>query len=101
MQELLSLVPPQLTAEGVGAGEEMAFPPSAALNLVKIATDHGIAVLGVERFEATADGLRFENGSSYEVVFAGDWDSFVRLNNANAAQFIDQPRSEGNRLFIL
>lgn len=58
MAELENLLPNELMT-GSGAfwlGDEVVLPYAAAVRAVEIATEHQIAILGVEAFEIEEDG---------------------------------------------
>ena len=66
------------------------FPYPDVLDVIDLATNHSLAVLGVEVFQLEPHGLFVQKISDYEVGFSGDWEAFVRNNNAHAKEFVQQ-----------
>jgi hypothetical protein len=101
MNALDSFVPIQVKQTAEQSGNEFLYPYPVVLEVVRIATEKNISILGVEIFHALSNGLLTEAMTSYEVPFNGDWDDFVRKNNALAADFIDQHRRGEEHGYIL
>lgn len=90
MQDLHRLLPGRIRAAARPDGDELLLPYPDVLEAIDLATNHGIAVLGVEVFQLQPDALVVQRISDYEVLFSGDWAAFVRNNNAHAKEFVQQ-----------
>lgn len=103
MEDLERLLPHDLKNAAVPCGRELVLPYSEALDAVRIATEHLIAVLGLESFEVRPDGLQVVDYSGYDhyITFAGDWKAFVVANNAQAQRWITEHRLGENHGYIL
>ncbi|MEW5978409.1 MAG: hypothetical protein AB1898_21650 [Acidobacteriota bacterium] len=98
---LSEVIPAELRAKAIFADREHVFPYPEVIDVIQIATQHGIAVLGVESFEVQPDGVKVDQMSDYEVLFTGEWEPFVELNNSYALDFVRRnPRCEDHG-FIL
>ena len=92
MQDDLDRVLPQdiiSRARTTPDGTEYVIPYADVLEAVQIATEHAIAVLGVEVFQIIGDGLLAQEYSTYEFSLGDDWEAFVRLNNVQARDFVE------------
>lgn len=58
MGELECLLPDELKNGALASGNELVLPYAEALAAIVIATNHQIAVLGLDAFEVHKDGLR-------------------------------------------
>lgn len=98
---LAEILPPELKAKAIRTDREYVFPYPQVMDVIQIATQHGIAVLGVETVEVRPDGVKVDQMSDYEVLFAGEWRPFVELNNSNALDFVRRNPSGEDHGFIL
>ncbi len=100
MDDLTAIVPTNLLDRARRSGNELVFQHPDALEVVSAATEHGVAVLGVEVFQVEA-GLQVEDYSGYEFPCSDDWQEFVRANNTAALEFICGHSSVEERGYIL
>jgi len=103
MSQLEHFLPDQLKNAAVCPGEELVLPYAEALSAIRIATEHQIAVLGLEAFEVKKEGLltvSLADASSY-TPFTGDWTAYVAIMNAEAERWISEHRLGENHGYIL
>jgi hypothetical protein len=78
---------------------ELVLPFSDALRAIEIASEHRIAVLGLEAFEVRKDGLLtvgLADASAY-IRFAGNWQAYVAIMNPEAERWLEEhPLGEGH-----
>lgn len=82
--DLERLLPDTLKNGAVWSGDELVLQYAEALRAIAIASEHQIAVLGLEAFEVREDGLQtvdLADASSY-ICFAGNWTAYVARMNA-------------------
>jgi hypothetical protein len=82
---------------------ELALPFADALLAIEIASEHQIAVLGLEAFEVRRDGLLtvgLADASAY-IRFAGDWKAYVAKMNSEAEGWIRNHPFGENHAYIL
>ena len=84
------ILPLEIKTESVRSGNEWVIPLPKVREALELANQHLIAVLGVEVFRVSSDGLGTEGWSGYDFTFDGDWMSFVSENNKSATEYIDQ-----------
>ena len=99
MDDLDRLLPDRIRIKAIATpqGTELLFAYPDVLEVIELATDHSIAILGVEVFQIEPEGLLVERISDYEVPFSGDWAAFVRSNNAQVKEIVQQEiRGEGH-----
>jgi hypothetical protein len=93
--ELECILPDELKNSALASsGEELVLPYAEALAVIMIATNHQIAVLGLDAFEVQKDGLRtiyLGNASRY-IPFTGDWRAYVASLNAEAERWLKEHR---------
>ena len=58
------------------------------MEVIDIADQNDIAVLGVEQLQSHPKGPVVEAISGYEIPFQGDWKAFVKRNNVSAREVI-------------
>lgn len=87
MDDLTSIVPTDLLGRARRNEKEYVFPHPDVLDVIRLATEHDVAILGVEVFEVK-EGLRVEDYSGYEFASCDDWRDFVRINNSAALEFV-------------
>jgi hypothetical protein len=83
-------LPSSITAAALRNGNEWVLPLPQVKEAIKLASEHLIAVLGVEVFHIEENGLRVENYTGYAFDFLGDWPAYVQQNNRAAFQFIEK-----------
>jgi hypothetical protein len=71
----------------VPSGEELVLKFVDANRAIGVATEHLIAVLGVESFRIVQNGLGVMAYSGYSFE-PEDWKQFVHLNNREAVRFL-------------
>jgi len=85
-----NILPSAITAAAWRNGNEWVLPLPQVKEAVKLASEHLIAVLGVEVFHIEENGFRAENYTGYDFDFLGDWPAYVQQNNRAAFQFIEK-----------
>jgi len=101
--ELECILPNELKNGALATGDELVLPYAEALAAIVIATNHQIAVLGLDAFEVQKDGLRtiyLGNASRY-VSFTGDWRAYVANLNSEAERWLKEHRLGENHGYIL
>jgi hypothetical protein len=83
------------------SGTEFVYPYQDALDVVQIATQNRISILGVEVFHVLSSGLLTRRISAYLIPFGGTWLEFVRANNLRAVEFIQENRKGEEHGYIL
>jgi hypothetical protein len=102
-QDIETVLPSAITSAATSHGNELVFPVAETERAIQVATEHQIAVLGVEVFRVlTQDPLHSERWlgvetySGYEFEVRGDWVAFVAENNGAALEFVaENRRGEG------
>jgi len=82
---------------------ELVLPFAEAVRAIEIASEHQIAVLGLDAFEVRKDGLLtvgLADASAY-VRFSGDWEVYVAKMNLEAERWIREHRLGENHGYIL
>ncbi len=110
MGTLESILPDDITRQALTLGKELASPRTAlvlpyaqALQAIVIATEHKIAILGLEAFEVKKEGLltvRLADASAY-IRFTGDWKTYVARMNTEAEHWLREHRLGENHGYIL
>jgi hypothetical protein len=106
-----SILPDEITRLAIKLGKgilpsphtELVLPYSEALRAIRIATEHDIAVLGLEAHEVKTDGLLtigLADASAY-IRYAGDWKVYVAKMNSAAELWITEHRLGENHGYIL
>jgi len=88
MDALEAALPHTITGPAIRSGNELVLPFAEAQRAVGLASEHRIAVLGVEAFRILEDGLGVETYSGYGFSFDGNWPAYVRVNNDAALSFM-------------
>jgi hypothetical protein len=101
MNKLDSIVPPSLREKARPCGSEFVYHYRDVLEVIRIATQNSIAILGSEFFSMDDDGLLTQAISGYELHLSDNWVAFVRENNELALSFVEQNQKEGSYGFIL
>jgi hypothetical protein len=94
------ILPDEITMASVRSGEELVLTYDHAQRAVEMATEHVIAVLGVELFRILDNGLGVETYSGY-CFELGLWWDFVEHNNREASLFLAQNRRGDGYGYIL
>jgi hypothetical protein len=111
MGALESILPNGITARAIilgseplsGLQTELVLPYVEALAAVMIATEHKIAILGLEAHEVKKEGLftvGLADASAY-IRYAGDWQTYVDKMNAEAEAWLKLHRLGENHGYIL
>ena len=103
MDALEDILSDELKTGAVKSGNELVLPYANALEAIAVATQHQIAVLGLEAFEIRADGLLtadMADASSY-IRFTADWNAYVATMNAEAERWLKEHRLGANYGYIL
>lgn len=87
MEDLISIVPAELLDRARLNETEFVFAHPDVLDVIRIATEHAVAILGIEVFEVK-DGLLAQDYSGYEFPSGDDWRDFVLVNNRAAMEFV-------------
>jgi hypothetical protein len=89
-QDFDKILTPEIKQGSVLSGAEWLIPFHNLSEVIELATQHSIAVLGVEVFRVLSNGLGTEGYSGYEFKLDGNWADFVSQNNKCASAYIDQ-----------
>ena len=94
-------LPESMTKRATAIGNEFAFPFDDALIAIGIATEHDIAVLGLEAGELLGSGFRVVDYNGYAIEFSGDWKAYAVANNTEAQHWIREHRYGKDHGYIL
>ena len=104
MGELDLILPVELKNRALASGKELVLPFSEAVAAIGVATNHQIAILGLDAFEVQKDGglqtVYLADASRY-ISFSGNWNAYVASMNAEALVWIEQLRLGENHGYIL
>lgn len=89
-QDFDRILLPEIKQTSVLSGAEWVIPFRRLNEAIALATEHSIAVLGIEVFRVLSDGLGAEGFRGYEFKFDGNWPDFVSLNNRSASAYVNQ-----------
>lgn len=84
------ILPASITKASVRNVNEWVIPLPEVKQAIRLATEHLIAVLGVESFRILANGLGVVGYTGYEFEFIGNWPGYVRQNNGAALRYIEE-----------
>lgn len=70
---------------------ELGIPYNLVENVIKLASENDIAILGVEVY-AVGDTVSFKDYSEYSFGYRDNWQEFVQSNNAAARNFVSENR---------
>jgi len=103
MGELEKLLPEELNRIAISSGSEFVLPYVEALAAIKVATEHQIAILGLEAFEVQKEGLLTVDYTGYSRWLAPKeaWSAYVDAMNAEAERWIREHRLGENHGYIL
>jgi hypothetical protein len=87
MGDLENLLPEDFKKRAIISGNEWILPYADALSAIEIATEHQIAILGIDAIDILPPGkYRFyvsdNTGYDREIKFAGNWEEYVRKMNS-------------------
>jgi hypothetical protein len=86
--KLEEVLPDELKKGAIASGNELLLPFAEASAAILLATEHQVAVLGVDAFEVRPDGLAtvalFD--PSCNIALTGDWKAYVTLVNAESSR---------------
>ena len=103
MGELERILPDELKKCAFVSANELVLPYVEALSAIVVATNHQVAVLGVDAFEIRRDELltvKMVDPSRY-IPFTGDWEEYVATMNAEAERWLKEHRLGENHGYIL
>ena len=110
MGTLENILPDDIKRQALTLGQELAsprtelvLPYAQALQAIVTATEHEIAVLGLEAFEVKKEGLftvALADASAY-IRFTGDWKTYVARTNSEADRWLRDHRLGENHGYIL
>ena len=104
MGTLESILPDDITRQAFTLGNtELVLPYAQASQAIAIATEHKIAILGLEAFEVKKEGLltvRLADASAY-IRFTGDWKTYVARMNTEAEHWLREHHLGENYGYIL
>jgi hypothetical protein len=89
-QDFDRILTSEIKQSSIRSGTEWLIPFHNLSQVIELATQHSIAVLGVEVFRVLSDGLGTEGYSGYEFKLDGNWTDFVSQNNTSAYAYVDQ-----------
>jgi hypothetical protein len=100
---LEQVLPEEVKNRALASGKELVLPFGEALAAITIATNHQIAVLGLDAFEVRKDGLQtvYLADASRYISFSGDWRAYVMNINAEATRWLAEHRLGENHGYIL
>ena len=103
MGRLEEVLPDGLKKSAVASGNELVLPFAEATEAILIATDHQIAVLGLEAFKIQPDGLITVAlcDPSRNNAFTRDWKAYVALMNDECSRWLLEHRLGENHGYIL
>jgi hypothetical protein len=103
MGKLESLLPEELKRAAVSSGSELVLPYSEALYAIRVATEHQIAILGLEAFEVQKGGFLTVDYTGYSRWLAPKeaWTAYVTAMNTEAERWIKEHRFGESHGYIL
>lgn len=101
--DLDRILPSEITDAAVldPAGTEWVIPLPQVKQAIHLASEHLVAVLGVESFRILTNELGVIGYSGYAFDVQGDWLAFVRLNNEAALRFVEKNPLEKGYGYVL
>jgi hypothetical protein len=101
--DLIRALTPELQKAAKAFGNEFFFHYSDVTKVIALATDQGIAILGLEFFELKDGRLQSITFTAYDLQlhFTGDWRTFVKASNEQALQFVEANPGNENEVYIL
>ena len=101
--DLQRLLSNELRNAAISSGTELVLPYTEALRAIAVATEHQIAILGLEAFEVQKEGLLTVDlaDASSHIQFSGDWAAYVARMNAEADRWLREHRLGENHGYIL
>ena len=87
-------LPEDLKQKSVTLGGEVAWGISDAREVIERVGQMGLAIVGVEIWLSKEDSPVVWGWSDYRIDFQGDWELFVRENNACALRELMKPVPE-------
>ncbi len=108
MKNDLERVPTIVAAARGAVGDELAFTYPEVLEVIRLCTASGIAVLGVEVFVVRPEGFQTEHLSIYDQhmkqgaeVQKSEWINYVAENNRDADEFVRLHPSGDDHVYVL
>jgi hypothetical protein len=99
MSDFDAILPAVINNAAIRSGNEWLMPLPQAKEAINLATNHRIAVLGLEVLRVT--GLITAGYSGYEFEFVDDWVKFVSSNNEAALRYIVEHEFGSGYAYIL
>jgi hypothetical protein len=103
MGALEDLLPEEIKRESTPSGNEFVIPYRHALTAIKIASEHEIAILGVDSHEIRQGSILtigLQDGSD-TIKYAGDWRRYVQQLNDAARTWLTENQLGENHGYIL
>jgi hypothetical protein len=103
VSELDRILPEDVKMRALAIGNELILPYEDALTAIATATEHRMAVLGLDSGEVVDDGFRVVGCTGYDrdIDFTGDWNVYVAAINAEAERWIKEHRLGKNHGYTL
>ena len=104
MGALEDILPDHITEHALTlSNTELVLPYTQALQAIATATEHSVAILGLEAFEVTKEGLLTLHlaDSSRDIRFTGDWKAYVARMNNEADRWLRDHKLGENHGYIL
>jgi hypothetical protein len=103
MGDLENILPDELKKSLATTGNELVLPYTGALRAIGVASQHHIAILGLELFDIRKDGLVTVDYRGYDgdIRVIGDWNTYVAMMNSEAENWIKAHRVDVNHGYIL
>lgn len=101
MDDLVAVLPNTILQRALRNEGEFVFPYPDVLEVIRLASEHDVAVLGVELFKIEKTDLCVRGYSGYECDQGRPWHDFVRANNDEALKFINDRHPDPEQWYIL
>jgi hypothetical protein len=101
--KLEDILPNEFKKTAMAFGNELLLPFVHASAAIRLATEHQIAILGIDAFEVQPDGLAtvYLSDPSSHIKFTGDWKSYVTTMNAECDRWLEDHRLGAKYGYIL
>jgi hypothetical protein len=88
MNQCNTEIPTEFERDAVCLAGEYAWPADKAEALIRVLSERGCAVIGVELWRDEGGMPKVIGWSEYEVQRSDDWDRYVRLNEDEALKVV-------------
>ena len=97
------LVPGAIRERIVKREDEVAFRDGDIEEMLRLAEQNQIAVLGIKVLEISGDVTSMVGFSGYdlEIPYKDEWEPFYQKNNESARQFVENSSRSGNTVYVL